>query len=199
MGIIAHIDSRGVRMDHLQTRILRLQPRASSFLALRFRNSFLSVLIPVLLAENRDSVRPGDEWFRNLPNGVKGPLHRGPCHHASDRQYRGHACGRARSTSEFFGLSLPNRIRIRLAKTESSRQVSRASVEDAIYACGEDAQSVGQTPSGQSSSCIVITLVTAANASVCVLTDFKSFPTSKPLIPLQINRLRQLHAIFPGQ
>src|SRR5258706_12653755 len=38
--------------------------RASSFFALRFRHCFLSVLIPVLLGGNRDSVRPGDEWFK---------------------------------------------------------------------------------------------------------------------------------------
>src|SRR5260221_9208879 len=38
--------------------------RVSSCFALRFRHCFLSVLIPVLLGGNRDSVRPGDEWFK---------------------------------------------------------------------------------------------------------------------------------------
>jgi hypothetical protein len=73
MCAIADIDSCGVWVDHFQTRILRLHRRASSFLALRFRHSFLSVRIPVLLAGNRDPVRPGDERFKKLSNGVKGP------------------------------------------------------------------------------------------------------------------------------
>src|ERR1700693_2028131 len=105
MRTIAHIDTRSVGMDHLQAWVLRAQsPR--QFLPL------LSVLPQLLVYRhpcspqwNWDPVRPGDEWFKNLPNGVKGPLHRGPCHHASDRQYRGHACGRARSTSEFSALA----------------------------------------------------------------------------------------------
>jgi hypothetical protein len=72
------------------------------------------------------SVRPGDERFRNLPNGVKELLHRGPCHHASDRQYRGHACDRARSTSEVSALARRIESWIRFAKTGNSRQVSGA-------------------------------------------------------------------------
>jgi hypothetical protein len=32
----------------------------------------LSVDIPILLRETREEIRPGDERFRNLPNGVEG-------------------------------------------------------------------------------------------------------------------------------
>ena len=36
------------------------------FFSLRFRHSFLSLRIPVLLDANRDPVRPGDERFKKL-------------------------------------------------------------------------------------------------------------------------------------
>ena len=36
-------------------------------------SNFLSVRIPVLLAGIRDPVRPGDERFKKLSNGVKVP------------------------------------------------------------------------------------------------------------------------------
>ena len=104
---IAHIDSRRVSVDHLQTDCNR---RASSCLTFRFRQSVLSVLIPVLLGENSGSVRPGDERFKKLSNWVNGPLQRGPCHQTSDRQFRSHAYRRARSAISVSGLSLPNRI-----------------------------------------------------------------------------------------
>jgi hypothetical protein len=84
--------------------------RASSFFAFRFRHNFLSVLIPVLPRGNRDPLRPGDERFKKLSNGVKEPLPRGPCHQTSDRQYRSHANRRARGAISYIGLSLPNRI-----------------------------------------------------------------------------------------
>src|SRR6202035_1993278 len=44
--------------------------RASCFLCFRFRHSFLSIVISALLSGNWDPVRPGDERFKNLPNGV---------------------------------------------------------------------------------------------------------------------------------
>jgi len=82
----------------------------SSFFPLRFRHSILSVLIWVLLDGNEDPLRPGDERFKKLSNGVKRPLPLGPCHHTRDRQYRSHANRRARSAMSYIGLSLPNRI-----------------------------------------------------------------------------------------
>src|SRR6266481_880258 len=100
--------------------------RASSFLSFRFR-CFWSIVISVLLGENWDLVRPGDERFINLPNGVEGPLQRGPCHHASDRQYRSHACERAKSTSEVSALACRIESCIRFARMGNSRQVSGAS------------------------------------------------------------------------
>jgi len=36
-------------------------------------------------------------------------------------------------------------------------------------------------------------------SSVSGLNEFKSFPATKPLIPPPVSRLRQHHAIFPGQ
>ena len=58
-----------------------------------------------------DPVRPGDERFKKLSNGVEGSLQRDPCHQTRDRQYRSHAYRRARSAISLSGLSLPNRIR----------------------------------------------------------------------------------------
>lgn len=69
-----------------------------------------SVLISVLLCGNDDRIRPGDERFKRLSNGVKEPVEQGPCHQTSDRQYRNHAYRRARSAMSVCGLSLPNRI-----------------------------------------------------------------------------------------
>jgi hypothetical protein len=60
----------------------------------------------------------GHERFRNLPNGVEGLTIRGPCHHASDRQYRSHAYPRAYGANEGLGFSLPNRIPDRSRKGE---------------------------------------------------------------------------------
>ena len=87
-------------------------PRASTLFLLRpaVRHSFSSVLIPVLLRGNEDPVRPVDERLKKLSNGVKGPLHPGPCHQTSYRPYRSHAYRQARSAISHIGLSLPNRI-----------------------------------------------------------------------------------------
>jgi hypothetical protein len=52
VSAIAHIDSRGERMTTSKPGFSDCSRRASSFLALRFRHRFLSVLIPVLLDGN---------------------------------------------------------------------------------------------------------------------------------------------------
>ena len=113
--------------------------RASSFLAFRFRHSFLLVLIPVLLGRNSDPVRPGDEWFKKLSNGVKGPLPRGSCHQTSDRQYRSHAYRRAPGASRISALACRIESWIRLTKSGNSRQVSGTSdaSKDAVRAYQE--------------------------------------------------------------
>src|SRR5215467_12487501 len=120
MRFVAHIDPRSAGMDYLQPGILRSQPP---------RQLLPLLAIPPQLLVYRhlgspwwgygDTVRPGDERFKNLPNGVKGPVHQGPCHHASDRQYRGHAEYRARSTSEVSALACRTGSRIRLQKGET--------------------------------------------------------------------------------
>lgn len=125
MRTIAHINARSVWMDHFQTRVLRSQPP----------RQFLSLLsVPLLVYRHPCSprwklgpVRPGDERFMNLPNGVEWPQLQGPCHHASDRQYPGHACDRARSASEVSALACRTESLIRFANTGNSRQVSGAS------------------------------------------------------------------------
>jgi hypothetical protein len=95
LAILQHpINESGKPMSH-----------GGSFLALRFRHTLLSAFIPILLGGNWDSLRPGDERFKKLSNGVKGLLQRGPCHQTSDRQYRSHADCRARSAISVVGLS----------------------------------------------------------------------------------------------
>src|SRR6266496_2285762 len=70
---IPHIDPRCMRMDYLQTRVLRLQS-LSPFLSL------LPVPPPFFVCHDYrsslkdwDPARPGDDRLRNLSNGVKGP------------------------------------------------------------------------------------------------------------------------------
>src|SRR5438132_902991 len=73
MRAIAHVDSRRLRMDYLQTRSSDCSRRAHSFLSFRFRHNFLSAVIPALLGGKWDPARPGDDRLRNLSNGVEGP------------------------------------------------------------------------------------------------------------------------------
>jgi hypothetical protein len=57
-----------------KSRFSNCNRRARSFLALRFRHSFLSVRIPVLLAGNRDPFGPVTNGLtKKLSNGVKVP------------------------------------------------------------------------------------------------------------------------------
>src|SRR5271156_731433 len=72
MCTVSHIDPRCIRVHYLEPGSSERNLRASSFLSLRFACNLLSVDIPILLRETRDGIRPGDERFRNLPNGVEG-------------------------------------------------------------------------------------------------------------------------------
>jgi hypothetical protein len=67
---------------------------------------------------------PVTKGLENLPNGVEGPLHRGPCHHASDRQYRSHALHRAPSTNVISALACRTGSSINMQTIRSLSQVS---------------------------------------------------------------------------
>jgi len=111
MRTVAHIDSRGVRVYHLQTWVFRLQ-RPREFLP-GLSVSPQLIIRPHLCSprwEMRIQCGPVTNGLRNSPTGSKNSLQRGPCHQTSDRQCRSHAYRRTRSTMSFSGLSLPNGI-----------------------------------------------------------------------------------------
>src|SRR5262247_3645327 len=95
---IAHVDPRRVWMDDLQTWVFGLQS-SRLFLSLLPVPPQLLVCHHPLLIERWDPVRPGDDGLRNFQRGQRTIGIDGPCHHASDRQYRSHAFIRARGTS----------------------------------------------------------------------------------------------------
>ena len=72
MRIIAHIDSRGVGMDHFQTRILRLQPPRSFLPQLAIPPQLFVCPHPCLLGRNRIRFGPVTNGLRNSPTGSKG-------------------------------------------------------------------------------------------------------------------------------
>jgi hypothetical protein len=88
-------------------------------------------------AREWDRVRPGDERFKNLPDGVKrGGRTDRICHHTSDRQYRRHAVNRAQKRQRRVGLSCRTRSLTNLAKLKAHDKFLGTSnpAEDAVPA-----------------------------------------------------------------
>src|ERR1700737_3478192 len=73
MHAIAYIDPRRMRMDHLQTGVLGLQSPCPIFSLLPVPPQFFVCHHSRSSLKDGDPVRPGDDRFRNLSNGVKGP------------------------------------------------------------------------------------------------------------------------------
>src|ERR1700740_3332890 len=73
MRAVPHVDSRCLRMDYFQTRVLRLQSPPPFFSLLPVPPPFSVGHVSRSSVKDWDPVRPGDDRLRNLSNGVKGP------------------------------------------------------------------------------------------------------------------------------
>src|SRR6266403_5396059 len=72
MHSIPYIDPRCVRMDYLQTRVLRLQSLSPFLSFLPVPPQFFVGHVSRSSWKDWDPARPGDDRLRNLSNGVKG-------------------------------------------------------------------------------------------------------------------------------
>src|SRR5690349_12620913 len=73
MQAVPNIDPRCMRMDYIQTRVLRLQLPSPFFSLLPVPPQFSVGHDSRSSVKGWDPVRPGDDRLRNLSNGVKGP------------------------------------------------------------------------------------------------------------------------------
>src|SRR5271167_2352891 len=73
MHAIPHIDPRRMRMDYLQTRVLRLQSPRPFFSLFPVPPESIVCHDFCSSSKDGDPVRPGDDRLKNLSNGVKGP------------------------------------------------------------------------------------------------------------------------------
>ena len=135
VSTVTNINPCSMRMDHLQTRILRLQT-SRPFLSLFPISPRLVICChSCLLTGNGIRFGPVTIGLKISPTGSKEHLCDGPSHHASDRQYRGHAQMRARSTSISSALACRTGSIPRIARSgRNSISVSgaRDRVEDVV-------------------------------------------------------------------
>src|SRR5260370_32076910 len=73
MHAIAYIDPCCMRMNYLQSRVLRLQPPRPFLSLLPISPQFFVCHDSRSSVKDWDPARPGDDRLRNLSNGVKGP------------------------------------------------------------------------------------------------------------------------------
>src|SRR6516165_742908 len=135
VSTVTNINPCSMRMDHVQTRILRLQT-SRPFLSLFPISPRLVICChSCLLTGNGIRFGPVTIGLKISPTGSKEHLCDGPSHHASDRQYRGHAQMRARSTSISSALACRTGSIPRIARSgRNSISVSgaRDRVEDVV-------------------------------------------------------------------